>query len=107
MEAPHVEIIPLGGSPFGMGGMGSMHSLGDFLKNIHRTGPAAEHRMGPMFPFGNILTPGAHPAHAEKKEDEKNKADEKKTDENKEEPKKDEGKKEENKPKSDDEKNQV
>ena len=97
-DEPHVEmhVIPMGGGPMGM--MGGMNSLGDFLRNMHRTGPVAEHRMGPIFPT-NILTPGAHPAHADNKPEEKNEAEKKNTDD-----KKKDAKKEETKPKESDDK---
>lgn len=111
MQMPHMEIIPLGGGPdFGM--MSRMNHISDMIKNklhsIHKTGPAAEHHMGPLIPIHNILTPGAHPKHLStaKKEDEKKEDKPVTNDEaaKKEEPKKEEPKKEDKKA---DEKDQV
>lgn len=103
MGMPHIQIIPLdGGEPSGM--MHRFHSLGDFLKGMHKTGPAAEHHMGPILPE-NLLKPGAHPKHANKdKKDEKKAEDGKKEDAKKDDKKSD---KKEDKPKSDGESHSV
>lgn len=109
MQMPHMEIIPLNGPDLGM--MNQMSQIGELLKNklhgLHRTGPAAEHHMGPLIP-SNILTPGAHPKHLakekandEKKQDKSDKKEEPKKDEHKDDAPKDE------KAKSTDEKDQV
>jgi hypothetical protein len=92
--------------------MSRMNHISDMIKNklhsIHKTGPAAEHHMGPLIPIHNILTPGAHPKHLStaKKEDEKKEDKPVTNDEaaKKEEPKKEEPKKEDKKA---DEKDQV
>ena len=86
--------------------MHRIHNFGDFLRSLHKTGPAAEHHMGPILPTGSLLTPGAHPKHkdAEKSQDKK---DDKKKDAKKENKEKKDEKKEDSKPKSEGESHSV
>ena len=103
---PHIQVIPLGGGEES-GMFHRMHNLGDFLRSLHKTGPAAEHHMGPILPTGSIMTPGAHPKHLnEQKNKDKAKTEDKKDDKKENTDKKDE-KKEESKPKSEGESHSV
>merc|ERR1712146_733037 len=86
--------------------MKRIHSLGDFLRSIHKPGPAAEHQMGPILPK-SIFSPGAHPKHLQKEDKDEAKQEDKKEDkkedskmENKD---KKSDKKEDSKPKSESE----
>ena len=104
MGMPHIQIIPLGGGPLGGGPdhgmMHRIHSFGDFLRNLHKTGPAAEHHMGPILPE-NIFKPGAHPKHLNKEDKQDKKSEDKKDETKKEAAKKEDTKKDNNDKKSD------
>lgn len=41
MGMPHIQIIPLNDDGPDHGLMNRLHGFGDFLRNIHKTGPAA------------------------------------------------------------------